>query len=51
MLLFPYPWAHAMPIQDSVKGKSPSKPCYWSPLADTYNTIQYNASYTVENPT
>ena len=27
--------ADAMPIQDSVMGKSPSKPRYWSPLADT----------------
>ena len=26
---------HAMPIQDSVMGKTPSKPRYWSPLADT----------------
>ena len=26
---------HVMPIQDSVMGKSPSKPRYWSPLADT----------------
>lgn len=31
MLLFPYRWVHATPIQDTVKGKSPSEPRYWSP--------------------
>ena len=33
-----------MPIHDSVKGKSPSKPRYWSPLAHTC------VLFIVENP-